>query len=88
MAARLRESGLIVYGFGERKTPKPFVAACDRFIYIENITYIQSAAPSKRNQSPTAQLRGDAVLVDQLRNAIEAPSPMARPIPPVAKESL
>ncbi|WP_310973211.1 MULTISPECIES: NYN domain-containing protein [unclassified Amycolatopsis] len=32
LAARLRESGLTVYGFGERKTPKPFVAACDKFI--------------------------------------------------------
>ncbi len=37
LAARLRESGLIVYGFGERKTPKAFVAACDKFIYIENL---------------------------------------------------
>ncbi len=32
LAARLRESGKLVYGFGEMKTPKPFVAACDRFI--------------------------------------------------------
>jgi uncharacterized LabA/DUF88 family protein len=39
LAARLRESGLTVYGFGERKTPKPFVAACDKFIYIENLTF-------------------------------------------------
>ena len=30
LAARLRESGMTVYGFGERKTPKPFVAACDK----------------------------------------------------------
>jgi len=37
LAARIRESGLIVYGFGERKTPKPFVAACDKFIYTENL---------------------------------------------------
>ena len=29
LAQRIRESGLTVYGFGERKTPKPFVAACD-----------------------------------------------------------
>ncbi len=35
LAARLREEGLTVYGFGEQKTPKPFVAACDKFIYIE-----------------------------------------------------
>jgi uncharacterized LabA/DUF88 family protein len=37
LAARIRESGLLVYGFGERKTPKPFVSACDKFIYFENI---------------------------------------------------
>ena len=35
LATRLRESGLVVYGFGERKTPKPFVAACDKFIYAD-----------------------------------------------------
>ncbi|MCH2558137.1 MAG: NYN domain-containing protein [Alcanivorax sp.] len=35
LAARLREGGLTVYGFGERKTPKPLVAACDKFIYTE-----------------------------------------------------
>jgi uncharacterized LabA/DUF88 family protein len=37
LASRIRESGLVVYGCGERKTPKPFVTACDRFIYIENL---------------------------------------------------
>ena len=34
-AARLREEGLEVIGFGEQKTPKPFVSACDKFIYTE-----------------------------------------------------
>ncbi|KAK8092888.1 NYN domain-containing protein [Apiospora kogelbergensis] len=37
LAARIRESGLVVYGFGERKTPEPFVASCDKFIYVENL---------------------------------------------------
>ncbi len=35
LATRIREAGLLVYGFGERKTPAPFVAACDKFIYTE-----------------------------------------------------
>lgn len=35
LATRIREAGLAVYGFGEEKTPKPFVAACDRFIFTE-----------------------------------------------------
>lgn len=35
LATRLRESGKTVYGFGEKKTPKPFIAACDKFIFTE-----------------------------------------------------
>ena len=35
LATRIREAGLVVYGFGERKTPGPFVAACDKFVYTE-----------------------------------------------------
>jgi len=35
LAARIRESGLVVYGFGEKKTPKALVSACDKFIYTE-----------------------------------------------------
>ena len=80
LAARIRESGLAVYGFGERKTPKPFVAACDKFIYIENLTYPQStAAPSgaagkTAERASTAQLKADTALINQLRNAVEAAS--------------
>ncbi len=37
LALRLRESGRKVFGMGERKTPKPFIVACDKFIYIEII---------------------------------------------------
>ncbi len=35
LATRLREAGRTVYGIGERKTPKPFIAACDKFTYFE-----------------------------------------------------
>jgi len=35
LATRLREASLIVYGFGQRKTPEAFVSACDKFIYTE-----------------------------------------------------
>ena len=35
LATRIREAGLSVYGFGEKKTPEPFVKACDKFIYTE-----------------------------------------------------
>ncbi|WP_236794716.1 NYN domain-containing protein [Amycolatopsis sp. GM8] len=80
LAARLRESGLTVYGFGERKTPKPFVAACDKFIYIENLTYADSdvtpadTAPTPKAAIPAAQLKKDKTLTALLRNAVEAAS--------------
>ncbi|MEL7569056.1 MAG: NYN domain-containing protein [Eubacteriaceae bacterium] len=35
LAARLRESGMLVVGMGEKKTPKPFITACDKFKYLE-----------------------------------------------------
>ena len=35
LATRIRESGLIVYGFGEKKTPDAFIAACDKFVFTE-----------------------------------------------------
>lgn len=40
LASRIRESGKSVYGFGEKKTPRPFVTACDRFIYTENLMVV------------------------------------------------
>jgi hypothetical protein len=43
LATRIREAGLVVYGFGEKKTPAAFVAACDKFIYTE---ILRPAAPS------------------------------------------
>lgn len=35
LATRIRESGLVVYGFGENKTPEAFISACDKFVYTE-----------------------------------------------------
>ena len=35
LATRLRKAGKVVYGLGERKTPEPFIAACDKFIFFE-----------------------------------------------------
>ncbi|MBO0831451.1 MAG: NYN domain-containing protein [Actinobacteria bacterium] len=79
LAARIRESGLTVYGFGERKTPKAFVAACDKFIYIENLGYAGDATPDNAALAPVkrssgAQLKADKALVSRLRNAVQAAS--------------
>ena len=46
LAQRLREHGLVVYGFGERKTPETFRAACNRFIYVENLAEGAEVAPA------------------------------------------
>jgi uncharacterized LabA/DUF88 family protein len=35
LATRLREAGMQVFGIGEKKTPEPFIVACDKFIYLE-----------------------------------------------------
>lgn len=59
LAARVREAGLVVYGFGEKKTPAPFVSACDKFIYTEILVAKddEAAAPPPRS---AAQLKQDA----------------------------
>ena len=55
LATRIREEGKVVYGFGERKTPEPFVAACDKFIYTEILrNEPDEASPSE--QQPVAEL--------------------------------
>lgn len=87
LASRIRESGLVVYGFGERKTPKPFVSACDKFIYIENILkQEQMAIPRAASAStstvvaaaprpaPQPMEKVEPRLEGQLRMAIEATS--------------
>ncbi|KAM0242849.1 hypothetical protein ACHAP5_007183 [Fusarium lateritium] len=53
LASRIRESGLLVYGCGERKTPKPFVTACDKFIYVENLI--------PRTETPTVESVENAI---------------------------
>jgi uncharacterized LabA/DUF88 family protein len=50
LATRLREAGMLVYGIGEKKTPDPFIVACDKFIYIEIL----------KSRSETSELESDA----------------------------
>ncbi|MBB6246055.1 NYN domain-containing protein [Rhodanobacter sp. A1T4] len=75
LASRIRESGRIVYGFGEKKTPEPFRTACDKFIYTEVLAgsaeAVSDSAPKKRSAK---ELRGDTHLLNLLRHAIEAAS--------------
>ncbi|GAA6527546.1 NYN domain-containing protein [Intrasporangium sp. DVR] len=76
LASRLRESGKRVVGFGEEKTPEPFVQACDQFVYTEifrNRTAVDGEAPPTTRKS-TNDLRQDARLVGLFRSAIDAAS--------------
>lgn len=56
LATRIRESGLLVYGFGEKKTPQPFVAACDKFVYTE-ILRVGDAATTQPKAPETVALK-------------------------------
>lgn len=52
LATRLREAGMVVFGIGEQKTPKPFISACDKFIYIEII-----AVPDETDETSNEKVK-------------------------------
>ncbi len=54
LAARIREQGLMAYGFGQMKTPKPFVAACTKFVYVENLGGPEDAPKPAATRAATA----------------------------------
>jgi len=75
LVLRILESGLPVYGFGEKKTPQPFVDACSPFIYTENLVS-EEKDDKKASVKPLAKkdkkaLRADTALVRLLRMAAE-----------------
>jgi uncharacterized LabA/DUF88 family protein len=55
LATRLREAGMQVFGIGEKKTPEPFIVACDKFIYIEILKNQSEENESETNKSKTSQ---------------------------------
>jgi len=71
LASRIRESGLKVYGFGEKKTPKAFMSACDKFIYTEILREgDESNGTRQKSPKPKAQ-KLDTRLLNTLRHAVE-----------------
>ncbi len=52
LATRLRENGAQVWGFGEQKTPKAFVAACSKFVYVEVLAMAEEQADSNDPAKP------------------------------------
>ena len=77
LVLRILESGLPVYGFGEKKTPQPFVDSCSLFIFTENLSLEQeekadsSIQPNRKSKN---ELRQDTALVKLLRTAAEQTS--------------
>jgi len=55
LATRLREAGMKVFGFGEKKTPSPFIAACDKFIYIEILSATQETEEAETENKQQAK---------------------------------
>lgn len=75
LVMRLLTDGVKVYGFGEKKTPAPFVNACSKFTYLEALLQPtgEAPAPATRPRS-AAELRGDTRLVQMLRSAVDSAS--------------
>ncbi|MHC1728595.1 MAG: NYN domain-containing protein [Syntrophobacteraceae bacterium] len=73
LASRIREEGCLVLGFGEKKTPRPFVSACDRFIFTEVLVVKEDSDGDARKQK-VKELKGNTRLERLFRNAIEAAS--------------
>lgn len=79
LAARLREQGVTVYGFGERKTPRPFITACDKFVYFDVLKSPGEDVPATPAAQEEAKAKAtknakDKTLLAMLRNAVTAVS--------------
>ena len=74
LASRIRENGVTVYGFGEKKTPNAFVSACDKFIYVEVLRSEKEGDEPALKRKTTQALKRDTKLVKLLRSAVEVAS--------------
>lgn len=76
LASRLREAGLMVLGFGEKKTPNSFVSACDKFLYTEVICEDESqpatAGKQRKKSGGATAVKNDKKLHRMLRDALDA----------------
>ncbi|MDT8414729.1 MAG: NYN domain-containing protein [Flavobacteriaceae bacterium] len=67
LATRLRESGMKVFGFGEKKTPKPFIVACDKFVYLEILKRQKSSKTDAtlKNKQQVAEVEDSFQKIDR-----------------------
>lgn len=75
LATRLREAGMKVYGMGEKKTPKPFIVACDKFVYIEVIRAAAKQAAEAAKRKEEAQAKKSAKKESKKAQAASSPAP-------------
>ena len=61
LATRLREAGMQVIGIGEKKTPSPFIVACDKFIYIEILKKRTQEKAEQKEESPVDKITPDDI---------------------------
>lgn len=75
LVMRILSNGITVYGFGEKKTPTPFVKACSQFIFTENLEHEENEEKLSLNEGKSKksrnELRKDTSLVRLLRTAVE-----------------
>jgi hypothetical protein len=82
LAQRLREEGLTVYGFGEKKTPDAFVRACDKFVYTEVLRKEATPASAAKPAAPAKPAKKAAAKTAPTTPpapAAAAPAPVAEP---------
>jgi hypothetical protein len=84
LATRLRESGVFVMGIGEKKTPKPFVNACDVFVYTSNLITEHKAT---RTAAPRQSQRRKKPATSSVASSIPTSSPPPVAILPLITES-
>lgn len=60
LATRLRESGMLVIGIGEKKTPNPFIVSCDKFIYLEILKVGDTDLPDKKDFGVDPSVQSEA----------------------------
>jgi len=70
LASRIREQGLDVYGFGERKTPESFRQACRRFIYTENLLLPEAPTPGEETAKATKPLQPPSAAILLVQKAL------------------
>ncbi|MBG7629471.1 MAG: NYN domain-containing protein [Bacteroidetes bacterium] len=72
LATRLREEGHVVYGIGEKKTPNPFIVACDKFIYLEILALDEEESQDGKKHAKKPSIdKITPKVIKFLRNSVE-----------------